>query len=356
MKKFFWVSIPMLLSLGIMGWLIFSSWQDLNTVMRNVTPGFLALSFVFSVATYTFIGFSLWEILRLIGYRLPILEVVGIAFVSTTANYFVSSAGISGFALRAHLLRKRHVPYAATVTASVVITVLLYGVLALIVFQGFLFQLLQSRGADMRMLEGMMGVLIPMSFAFLVGAVFFHHELRARWSRRLFRSTNHVIYFFSRKEIPPESFDQFEKQLEKGIHLIHQKKRELTRAVSYVCADWVFNLLILFFAFRAIGIHIGPGQLIIGFTVGMVATLIPILPGGLGAMEATMTAVYAQMGIPWGSALMASLIFRFTYHVFPSFLSIFFYWGLKVSEPAGFPSGIGKRLDRHGTAPHAANE
>ncbi|MBR4592522.1 MAG: flippase-like domain-containing protein, partial [Elusimicrobiaceae bacterium] len=55
------------------------------------------------------------------------------------------------------------------------------------------------------------------------------------------------------------------------------------------------------------------------------------LPGGLGAMELAMTAVYAQMGIDWEAALMATLIYRVVYYVLPGIISIFIYWGLQLS-------------------------
>ena len=61
-------------------------------------------------------------------------------------------------------------------------------------------------------------------------------------------------------------------------------------------------------------------------------TVIPLLPGGLRAMEAAMTAVYSQMGVSVGQALAATLIFRFLYYLVPSLASIFIYWALKVSE------------------------
>jgi len=249
--------------------------------------------------------------------------------------------GISGFALRTHLLRKRHVPYGASVTTSVVITVLLYMMLALIVIQGCVLMILRPQTGSFQLVEGLIGVAVMLGISFSMGAFFFHHEFRAKWSKALFRNINHVIYFFSQKEIPQETFRQFESQLEHGIKLIHSKKHELTKAVVYICMDWICTMLILYFAFIAIGIRLDIGRLVVGFSLGMVATLIPILPGGLGAMEVAMTAAYSQMGIPWGAALMASLIFRFSYYLLPAGLGLLLYWGFKISEPAELNRGNG---------------
>ncbi len=84
----------------------------------------------------------------------------------------------------------------------------------------------------------------------------------------------------------------------------------------------------------AVGVRIPIGILLAGFALGMVTTLIPILPGGLGAMELAMTGVFTQMGIDWEAALMASLIYRFAYYIIPGIISVVVYWGLKLSEPS----------------------
>ena len=45
-----------------------------------------------------------------------------------------------------------------------------------------------------------------------------------------------------------------------------------------------------------------------------------------------MTAVFAQLGIDWDAALMATLIYRVVYYILPGIVSIFIYWGLQLSE------------------------
>ncbi|MGD9641530.1 MAG: YbhN family protein [Elusimicrobiales bacterium] len=327
------VYAPVALSLGILAWLIYPNLGAMAETIRKASPVWLTLSFLFAVSSYTFMGLTLWEVLRILGIRLPFLEVAGIAFVSTTVNYFVSSGGISGFATRAHLLGKRRVAYGASVTSSVVITVLIYLALALIVVEGAVLQFMHTPNFNRSMVEALIGVAAVLGFAFGLTLLFFHHELRAAWARRMFVGVNHVIYFFSKKEIPHENFVKFECQLDEGIRTIHGRKFELPKVVAYVFCDWVSNILILYFAFKAVGVSLGATTLIAGFAFGMLMTIIPILPGGLGAMEAAMTAAFSGMGVPVAQALTASLLFRLFYYLLPAFASVFIYWGLHSSEP-----------------------
>jgi hypothetical protein len=324
---------PLVLSLGILVWLIYPNLGGLVLTIRNANHWWLLLSFTFAVSSYTFMAFTLWEVLRILGIRLPFFQVAGIAFVSTTVNYFVSSAGISGFATRAHLLGKRKVPYGASVTSSVVITVLIYLALALIVAEGAVLQFIQTPDFNRGMAEALIGVGAVLGFAFALTLLFFHHELRAAWARRIFLGVNRVIFFFSKKEIPHENFKKFESQLDEGIRTIHGRKFELPKVVAYVFCDWVSNMMILYFAFKAVGISLGATTLVAGFAFGMLMTIIPILPGGLGAMEAAMTAAFSGMGIPVAQALTASLLFRLFYYLLPAFASVFIYWALHATEP-----------------------
>jgi hypothetical protein len=46
-----------------------------------------------------------------------------------------------------------------------------------------------------------------------------------------------------------------------------------------------------------------------------------------------MAAIYSSLGVDWDAALMAVLLYRVAYYVIPGILSVFVFWGLKMSEP-----------------------
>lgn len=322
------------LSVGILALMVYQTRDSFVKIWQGVSTRYLFLSLLSSVLIYISMGLSLYEVLRIMGRRVSKGAAIGIALVSTTVNYVVSSLGVSGFALRAHLLNRRRVPFGMCVTASIVITVLLYFVLAVIILQGSVLMLFNSSATTMQILKNFSLIVVMCAVCAVITAFLFNNEWRSRWLRKIFRMINKVLYHVFRALIAKNKYDAFMDQLDEGIDLIHKKKKKLTMTIIYVCADWLFTILVLYFAFRAVGIHITAGVLVAGFAVGMVTTLIPILPGGLGAMELAMTAVYSQMGIDWDSALMAALIYRVVYYVIPGIVSIFIYWGLQLSSPS----------------------
>ena len=330
--KYLLYALGILLSLGIIGLLVYQAKDSFIKIWREVSTKYLFLSLLSSVLIYVAMGMSLYEVLRIMGRKIGRGAAVGIALVSTTVNYVVSSLGVSGFALRAHLLNRRRVPFGMCVTASIVITVLLYFVLAIIILQGSVLMCINSSATTMQLVKNFILIVVMCVICAAVTAFLFNNEWRSKWVRRIFRLINKVLFHVFRALIPKGRYDDFVDQLDEGIDLIHKKKKKLTWTIIYVCADWLFTILVLYFAFRAVGVHITAGVLVAGFAVGMVTTLIPLLPGGLGAMELAMTAVYAQMGINWDAALMATLIYRVVYYILPGIVSIFIYWGLQRSE------------------------
>lgn len=332
-KRHLAIYLPIAMSGIILFFLIYPKYETLTAVIKESNSYYLWLSFFFSLMSYFVMGLSLHETLKIMGHPISVLDSIAISWVSTTVNYFLSSGGMSGFAVRTHLLSKRHVPYSICITSSVVLTALIYLILDLILLNGFLIHFLSIKELNGEMIEGILGVILLLGVSSFFVTIIYHHEFRTVWARKIYHLLNKLVYFFSRKEIPPEDFDLFESQLNEGVYQIHEKKYELPKVASYVAMDWVFNILILLFAFKAIGVKLSFGKLVIGFSFGMLMTVIPILPGGLGAMEAAMAAAYSNMGVEWEKALVAALIFRIFYYIVPSIISIFVYLGLKISEP-----------------------
>lgn len=328
------VIVSCLISVSIVGWLVYDSKANFIKIWNDVNTFYLVLALISSGLIYLFMGLSLWEVLRLLGQRINIGAATSIAFVSTTVNYLVSTMGVSGFALRAHLLGKRHIPLGASVMASIVITVLLYVALIVIILQGSVLLAFSDGVSTSHMIKTLSAVTLIGGVGVLVTAFLFNNEFRYNGIRNIFILINKIIYKLFGAIIPKNNFSAFAKQLDNGIRIIHEHKAKFTKAVFYVCGDWFFTILILYLAFLAVGVKIKIGVLLAGFAVGMATTLIPVLPGGLGAMEIVMASVFSQLGIDWNTALMAALIYRVVYYIIPGIISVFVYWGLKLSEPS----------------------
>ncbi len=63
-------------------------------------------------------------------------------------------------------------------------------------------------------------------------------------------------------------------------------------------------------ALAAVGVHLQPDVVILGASAGVLAASVPLLPGGLGLVEAVMPAVFHHFGAPLDAALAGALLYR----------------------------------------------
>lgn len=321
-------------AIGLLAWVVGSNFAEVRSAAEGMSWGWAAAALVCALASHAMGGLALSAVLTLLGHPLGAPTVLGISLVSTTANYMVSTGGVSGFALKAHLLHKRHVPIATTIVASALTSVILYAVLAAILVQGLLTLAFRLQGSRVGLVEGFvgLGVLIVAAGGLIV--LFLNGRLRMKAARRVFHWTNQAAFRLSSRQIPAENFMAFERQMAHGLARIRHERGRLTLSVLYTCLDWGFALISLWLCFKAVGDPLPLGPLSAVFAVGQGATLIPALPGGLGAAEGSTAAVLVALGYDGGRALVAALLYRFAYYLVPSLLSLGVLWGLKVSEPA----------------------
>ncbi len=70
------------------------------------------------------------------------------------------------------------------------------------------------------------------------------------------------------------------------------------------------DMLALWASLTAAGVHVDGDVAILAASAGVLATLVPLLPGGLGIVEAVIPAVLHHFGAPLGAALTGALLYR----------------------------------------------
>ena len=324
---------PLVVALMILIWLIYPNYQKIVEIYRISEKKYILISFVCSLLSYLAMSLSLYEMLKILNYRISFVDTFSITLISTTVNYFISSAGISGFALRTHLLNIRKVPISIAITISVVLTAFIYLILGFIILQSFVLYLFEIKEINLKILEGFIGAFLIFIIPFVMTVIIYNHRFRNRWAIRIYYFINKTLYQITKYTIPKEDFRDFKEQLNRGVEILHLKKMELPKVALYILFDWIFNILVLYFAFRSVGVDLTITSLVIGFSFGMVMTVIPLLPSGLGIMELVMSSFYSNYNIPIEAAIFSSLVFRISYYLIPFIISCLLYYGIKIAEP-----------------------
>ena len=93
------------------------------------------------------------------------------------------------------------------------------------------------------------------------------------------------------------------------------------QAVAATVGRWAFDYATLLAALAAVGSTPRPALVLLAFCAAQVLAQIPVTPGGLGFVEAGLTAMLALAGVGAGKAVLATLAYR-----------LFAYW---LQLPAG---------------------
>jgi uncharacterized protein (TIRG00374 family) len=82
------------------------------------------------------------------------------------------------------------------------------------------------------------------------------------------------------------------------------------RALAAALGRWAFDFGCLLAALRALDALPRPGLVLLAFCAAQVLAQIPVTPGGLGFVEAGLTATLALAGVPAGAAVVATFAYR----------------------------------------------
>ncbi len=87
----------------------------------------------------------------------------------------------------------------------------------------------------------------------------------------------------------------------------------------------LFDWLCLLFAVRAVGSHARPSLVLIAYAITGIIGLVPITPGGLGIVEASLTGFLVLAGVGSGQAVLATLAYRLASYWLPMLTGPFAY-------------------------------
>jgi len=345
-----WVKIGIVVFIAVAVLVSVSDIRKMIRLSAKLDPYFLGLSFSAAFVSYLLIGLSLKKILELMHIRLPFREIFTISWISTSINYVLSTGGIGGFTARIYLLKKKGVSYSDTIVVSIIHTFIMNVILMLFVLIGFATLIAHKQMRTYNFIVSSLLIFVALYMTYLAFKSVVNREFRENWIDRIARWTNKVHSFFSTKAdnlIETGELKSFKAEFNQGMELMGLKKGELKAPVLYILLDWIGCLFTLYFCFLAIHYFIHPEVLVVGFAVGLFASILSLVPGGIGVMEGSMAAVYYSLTVPLEEAIVAVILYRLVYYVFPFLTSLLVYRSLfKEARIAAEPLGRRGRLHR----------
>ncbi len=130
------------------------------------------------------------------------------------------------------------------------------------------------------------------------------------------------IWRFITHHSPKKQFDDFDKAIEQTNTHLKQHPRTGLYLLGLMVGDWIFALATLELCFNAFGLVTPFTTLTSGFIVGKTATVLSLIPGGIGVQSTSTGGIFALLGIPFKTGTLVAELFRISYQYIPYIASL----------------------------------
>ena len=246
-------------------------------------------------------------VLKVLDIPMRLREVAAITISSLAVSHILSAGGVGGWVVTYNALRKRRAPHGLIFVAIAAQQFFNYVVLWFF-FALALVWLVVVRG------ESIAGYVVGIVLIGLIlwltlyGVYLYNHRSRMR---RRAQQVAHVINRITRREtIQEDHIDGWLDNLFAGMRRMTSHRGALRTTTGLAVVFWALDLLCLWATFFAFGYRIGFGYLAVAYVVAYaIGTLAPT-PGGLGAIEGIMIALFVSFGVPSATAVGVVLVYR----------------------------------------------
>ena len=303
-KRVFWLGVT-----GISLYLVapslldvFGSWSDLD----RLSPAWLAGMAVLQTAALA----CLWALQRLALHRPSWPAVVSSQLAGNALAKIAPGGGALGAALQYRMLVQSGVPgppAAAGLTASSLLVFAVVLAMPVLAIPAFI-----RGGVSRDLLEiAIIGIVVFLALS-AIGTVMIAWDGPLAWVGRLIQRVRNRI---RRKSEPLRHLpDRLLRERNRIVGVLGPRWK---RALLQTTGRWAFDYATLLAALAAVGSHARPSLVLLAFCGAQVLAQIPITPGGLGFVEAGMTAMLSLAGVGAGNAVLATFAYRLVSYWLP---------------------------------------
>jgi hypothetical protein len=246
-------------------------------------------------------------ILKVLDIRIRLRDVLAITLSSLAVSHVLSAGGVGGWVVTYNALLKRRVPHGLIFVAIAAQQFFNYVVLWF-VFALALLYLIVARGQSIA--TYLVGIILIGLLLWLTGYGVYLYNHRSRMRQRVTQLAHLANRVMRREVVHERHIDGWIDNLFAGMRRMTSHRGAYRTTALLACGFWIFDMLCLYATFLAFGEHISFGYLAVGYVVAYaIGTLAPT-PGGLGAVEGILIALYVSFGVPSATAVAVVLVYR----------------------------------------------
>jgi uncharacterized protein (TIRG00374 family) len=290
---------------------LLSSWSRLD----ELDPAWLAAMAVLQAAALA----CLWAVQGIALHTRDWYAVATSQLASNAISKVVPGGGAVGAAMQFRMLTQAGMIRARAVgglTAANLLTLAIVLALPVLALPAVL-----GGEVDRTLVQATVAGLALFLALFVIGALMLSLDRPLRWTGRTLQRVRNRV---RRRSAPLTGLPK--RLLRERDRILDTVGRRWKRALAAGIGRWLFDYATLLIALSAVGATPRPALILLAFCAAQLLAQIPATPGGLGFVEAGLTATLALCGVPTGDAVLATFTYR-----------LFTYW---LPLPLGLAGGV----------------
>ena len=259
--------------------------RDLLIALRSIPPWMVGALIAVSIVGLVIQSFQFRTAIGIHGIELPLPEATALTVANTMANYYLPARG--GTVVRAAYMKRVYrfplTQYAAvtvSVTGLTMLTAAVFG------FLGLLMVGLTDGDVDDRVLASFVGVVVAATLGVVLAIAV----------TRMFKSGSRLARIAG--------------EFRSGMSLWANSRGRLAVFLLWTVLLFGSQAFRLWLSFRAVGVTVGLGSILVIQALVSVAFILALTPGNIGVKEGAIVFAAGFLGVDPGLALLASLVDR----------------------------------------------
>lgn len=298
-------------------------------VLRQADWTFILPALIVTSISYFFASSAYILVNRIFGLKNRSEKLFKVGFITIAFNNLITLGGAIGYSLRVILLKDEENRGRNIMAASIFFSYLNFLIILLFSLISVAYVLLDNRLSLPLAAAFKIAFSIFLAFLIFLSILMFKESAR----QKIFTLMAKIIKRITKINLH-DSLENISQALSYGVKKIKEIPLTFCLMTTAALADWIGCLFVFWFCFKAFNITISPMILTAGFFLAVIAGLISMIPGGLGVQDLSEAAIYNLLGVPLGSAIAVSIIFRIVYYFAPFSFSLLLYYHLMNKKRA----------------------
>ncbi len=306
------ILIAAIFSVIILIFLKFSDFQKVVEAVKEAKIIFIVLALFTQILTYISVVLFINNLLLIQHTKIKFFKSFKAVLSINFLNVAFPSGGLSGTSFLFYFFSKEKIKKG--ISAVVVVLYYLFNNLSFYFFLiGVIIYLVARNEINVEeFIASGLGFLVTVILTVGVYLFFRKRTLFEKVLRFILSKLNRISRRLIKRELlEEEEIFMMIEEFYRGWREVKGRKKQMFKSLLYAILVHVFDILTVFFIFKALNYEISIAILIIGFVLADVFSFVSLVPSGFIIFEASLALIYSGFGVPLELAILAVLIFRF---------------------------------------------